>query len=47
MKIKKYTLSTLDEGIYSSVPVILGRSGIQKKLMIKYSMYELEKATKI
>lgn len=43
---KEYTLSTLDEGIYSSVPVILGRSGIQKKLMIKYSMYELEKLQK-
>lgn len=43
---KEFTLSTLTDDIYSSVPVILGRTGIQKKLIIKYTMLELEKIQK-
>lgn len=43
---KEFTLSTLHDGIYSSVPVILGRTGIQKELMVKYTRPELEKIHK-
>lgn len=43
---KVFTLSTLDDAMYYSMPVILGRTGIQKDLIVKYTREELQKIQK-
>lgn len=43
---KEIVVSTLNDNIYSSIPIILGKTGVKRKLKLRYSNCESEKIIK-